>query len=1079
MTTGSKEPKLEGVAIADTAIRQPVFITMMVLLAIVGGLLAYSTLPVNFLPDFSVPTVSISVNYQGADPQTMADQVAKPIEDALTTISGVDHITTNASQGSVQITVEFAGSVSTDQAIQNVREKVNAVAPRLPNGADDPVYRQFDPNDQAVLQLAITGDGTITPLALRELMDSTFVPEVEHVEGVGSVDVNGGQQRQINVLLDLDRLEALHLAPSQVSAAISNANSNLGLGSITSGDQTINLRAPSQITKPEDIANIPIAGTTYIVGDVATVEDGVAEQTGYARLDGQDAITLGVHKQSGTNTVSVAEGALQKLEQLLAANPHFRYVVTNDQSTQVRSSVESSIEEIILAVVAAMLVVLLFFRDLRNTLTTVAGLPVIMIFTFAGLKLFGITINVISLLALSLSVGLVIDDAIVVRENIFRFMERGDPPKLAASRGTAEVSLSVLAMTLTIIAVFLPVALVSGTVGVIFKSFGITVAVAMGISLIEAFTFAPMLSATLFTQKHVHHHTPPADVTDSLDLPHEAAEELGWLGRSFERLLHWTLRHRWAPMALTVAILVVSLVIATGLRVSFLPSQQNETFGLGFQMPPGSSLEATDRLARQAEAIIMKDPSVVAVQTMVNGGSGSFTVRLHNSGETDAARERIRPQLTFLPKLALSAQSFGGGNATGATSRNVQLQIQSSRPLGELVPIADQIQQAAQSIPGLIDIGSSYDQAQPELQFKLRNSVAGDYSLSNNDISSSIRALISGDTATTWQQNGNDIDVVVRLPASQRADTNTINAISIPTSSGTVPLGSVADISSGTGPTSIRRYDRQNEIVVGANVAPGYDQTQLQSQLQAKIAQLNLPSNVYTAFGGDTQNQSEGFGALFTAMGLSMLLVYIVLASQFGSFAQPLVIMLAMPFSFLGAFVALRLAGMALDITGLIGLIMLLGLVVKNSILMVDFTNQLRRAGMDKHTALERAGAIRLRPILMTSTAIIAGALPTALGIHFFSGGEGGEFRRGLAIVLVGGMLTSTLLTLLVVPTAYSLLDSLLARLGRLFRWRPRRQAQPALATAGGPEHGIYETNGAAADAGARRSAATTDEHRS
>ncbi|HEX9370132.1 MAG TPA: efflux RND transporter permease subunit [Roseiflexaceae bacterium] len=1090
MTTRSAEPKLDGVAISDTAIRQPVFITMMVLLAIVAGLLAYSSLPVNYLPDFSVATVSVSVSYPGAGPDTMASQVAKPIEDALTTINGIDHITTNATEGSVQVTAQFVDGVDPNLALQNVREKVNAIVPRLPNGINTPVFRQFDPNDQSVLQLAVTTDGSLSPLQLRTLIDDSVVPQVESVQGVGSIDVNGGQQRQINVYLNLDQIQARHLAPSQVSNAIGNSNTNIGLGTIQSGDQSITLRAPSQIVQPSDIAALPIAGTRYVVGDVATVEDGVAEPTSYARLNGQPAVTLGVHKQSGTNTVSVAEGARQELAKLFAANPHIKYIITNDQSAQVRSAVDSSIEEIVLAVMAAMLVMLLFFRNLRNTLVTVAGLPVIMIFTFAALKLFGVTINIFSLLALSLSVGLVIDDAIVVRENIFRFMERGDPPMVASSRGTAQVALSVLAMTLTIIAVFLPTTLVSGTTGIFFKAFGVTVACAMAISLVEAFTFAPMLSAHLFGQKEATVHVPPvaagaspaqggdhqapiaAHPTSDADVPYEAVEELGWLSRNYERVLAWSLRHRWAPVALTLVILVLSVVMVAGVRISFLPAQASDNFGFGFTMPPGTALDATDRMARQAEQIIMTDPDVAAVQTTVgNGGdeNSSFIVRLKNINQTNAVRLRLRPKLTFLPGLVLSTQSFQGGNNTGVTSRNVQLQIQSTRPFSELAPIASRIQQVAQSIQGFTDIGSSYSEGRPEVQFHLRNSVAGDLSLTNNDISSSIRALVSGNTATTWQQNGDDINVVVRLPPDQRADINTINAISVPVGGRTVPLDTLATIEQGVGPVSIRRYDRQNQIVIGANVVAGYDQNQLQPELLGKVQQLGLPADITLSFGGQTQNQQQGFTALFGAMGLSVLLVYIVLASQFGSYAQPLVIMLAMPFSFLGAFVALRLAGKPLDITGMIGLIMLLGLVVKNSILMVDFTNQLRRAGLDKHTALERAGAIRLRPILMTSTAIVAGALPVALGIHFFSSSQGSEFRQALAIVLIGGMITSTLLTLLVVPTAYSLLDSLLQRVSRLLRRRPRRQVQPALAAAGAASGadpvGIYEANGHGADA--------------
>jgi len=1054
MSTPDRPPVLNGNPIADTAIRQPIFILMFMILLVVVGLLGYRALPVNFLPDFSIATVTVNVGYPGADPETVADQIAKPVEDTLTTIPGISHITSTANEGSAQFTIEFDDSVAPTEAIQDVREKVNAVIPRLPDGVQTPIFRQFDPNSSPVLQLAVASRGKMTPLELRTYIDDVAAPLAERVPGVGAVDVSGGQQRQIHVYLQLDRLQALQIAPSQVSNAIGAANTNLGLGTINSSDQTITLRTTGLIKQPADIAQLPIGNTGHVVGDVAVVQDGVAEPTSYARLDGQDAVAISVRKQPGSNTAQVAGDARNALARLFARNADLNFIVPNDQSVQVNDAVSSSIQEIILAVVAAMLVVLLFFRDLRNTLVTIAGLPIIIISTFAALWVFGVTINIISLLALSLSVGLVIDDAIVVRENIFRHLERGESPMVAASRGTSQVALSVLAMTTTIIAVFLPVALVSGTTGIFFKSFGITAACAMAISLVEAFTFAPMLSSHLFSQRAVPQQT-EAEAAEQAGLPDEAQVTLRGFERSYERLLRWSLRRRWVSVGITIVMLIISLAVARGLQLSFLPSQASDTFGLSFQAPPGTALSKTNQLARQAEAIIGADPDVRALQTTVGSAgapeSASFTVRVKDLRQTNAVRARLRPKLSFLPGLALSTQGFRGGTGADVTGRNIQVQLQSNRPPAEIASIAQRIQQQIQQLPGITDVGLSYTQGRPELQFAINRTATRELNLDSRDLSTSLRALVSGDTATTWQQNGDDIDVVVQLPPDARTDIDAIRNITLPTSNGNVPLTAVASISPSTGPTSVRRYDRFNEIVIGANAAPGVDQNALERQIQGRIAQLGLPDDVTITFGGQSQNQRQGFSGLFVAMGLSVLFVYMVLASQFGSLLQPLVIMLAMPFSFLGAFVALRIAGLPLDITSLIGLIMLLGLVVKNSILLVDFTNRLRRAGMPKHEALARAGGVRLRPILMTSTAIMAGALPTALGIHFAGSGQGSEFRRGLAIVLIGGMLTSTLLTLLVVPTAYSLLESLTRRVGGLLHRKahPMSPLAPMLAVGG------------------------------
>ncbi|HMA36509.1 MAG TPA: efflux RND transporter permease subunit, partial [Chloroflexia bacterium] len=490
-------PRLRGNPIADTAIRQPIFILMLMMLALVVGGVAYTTLPVNLLPDIDVPTVAVTLPYPGANAESVVDQVVRPVEDQVATLSGVKHVTSTASEGAATLVIEFENSTNVNQALQDVRDKVNATLPRLPRDLKTPIYQKFDPNQQPILSVAITGAGR-SPLQLRTLVDNEIVPRLEQVSGVGAVTSSGGQVRQINVLMDGQQLAVKRLVPAQIAQAIDAANASQSLGTIHTGSQDFDLRAPSMLATPADIGQVQITGTPYRVGDVATVEDGVAETSGYARLNGQDAVVVDVRRQSGTNLVQVVDAARTQLTDLFARYPDLHYAVVSDQSTRVRESVDGSIEELILAVFAAMLVVLLFFRDLRNTLVTVSGLPIILIASFAAMAAFGITLNLISLLALSVSVGLVIDDAIVVRENIFRHMERGESPMPAASRGTAQVALSVLAMTLTLIAVFLPVAFTGGVTGIIFKAFGLTVASAMALSLVEAFTLAPMLSAHLF-----------------------------------------------------------------------------------------------------------------------------------------------------------------------------------------------------------------------------------------------------------------------------------------------------------------------------------------------------------------------------------------------------------------------------------------------------------------------------------------------------------------------------------------------------------------------------------------------------
>ncbi|HEU5086461.1 MAG TPA: efflux RND transporter permease subunit, partial [Roseiflexaceae bacterium] len=672
--------------------------------------------------------------------------------------------------------------------------------------------------------------------------------------------------------------------------------------------------------------------------------------------------------------------------------------------------------------------------------------------------------------------GLVIDDAIVVRENIFRHMERGETPIRAASRGTAEVTTSVLAMTLTIISVFLPVAFTSGITGIIFRSFGITVAAAMALSLVEAFTLAPMLSSVLFRQKgearQVQAHAPsgadgePPSHDDML--MHEASEDPGSMGRVYRRLLHWSLRHRMAVVVITLVVFAASAAVATQLKFSFFPATESHSFSMGFELPPGTPLASTDALARQAEAVLLADPDVEAVQTTVgftgNPERGDMFVKLKGDAPTIETQDRLRPSLEFLPGLAFGQPSFQGSSAS-VTSRPLQISIQTTRPVGELLPLLQQFQGQAAGIAGLADIDTTFRPGKPEIVFHVDPSKTGDLGVTNDNIATSVRALINGDRATVFRKDGQDIDVVVRLTPGDRQGVDAIRGIVVPTKGGSVPLSSLVTAEVSSSPTTIRRYDRLNQVLIGANVVDR-NVNEVQQEIAAKLAdyQKTLPPEVsrdiIVSFTGQTAQQTEGFETLFIAMGLSVLFVYMVLASQFGSFLQPLVIMLAMPFSFIGAFVALLITGTELDITGMIGLIMLLGLVTKNSILLVDFTNKLRNAGLNKNEAIEVAGGVRLRPILMTTLAIVAGAIPTAAGIHLFGEGEGSEFRKGLATVLIGGLLTSMFLTLLVVPTAYSLLDSATNRIGHLFRRAPKSEAGvlvPAEATAGAGADGAAQ----------------------
>jgi HAE1 family hydrophobic/amphiphilic exporter-1 len=1041
MAQTKPKDELNGNVIADTAIRQPVFITMIMLAAVVLGLLSFRSLPVNLFPDISMPIVGVVLSYPGAGPESVAELVTKPVEDALNTLNGIDTISSTSSEGLAQIVLQFDYDVDGDLAEQRVRERVDNMMAQLPTDVRDPTYFKFDPNSTPVIMASIASDGSMTPLELRDYVEDEIAPVIERIEGVGSVDIDGGNVRQINVEMDLDKLKTYQILPVQISAAIQQANSNLSLGTITAETIDVNLRAPSMIQEPQDIGRIQITGTPYRISDVATIQDGIAEVNTYARLNGQESVLVSIQKQTNANTVNVAEEARNKLAELVEANPKLSYTVTSDQSEMINESIESALHELVLASVAALLVVFIFFRDVRNTLVTIAGLPIIMIATFAALQLFGITINVISLMALSLSVGLVIDDAIVVRENIFRHMERGETPRIASSRGTAEVALSVVAMTTTVIAVFLPVAFTDGITGIIFKSFGITVASAMAISLGEAFLMAPMLSAILFKQQKVTHHFESTGDADRDMALQEANEDPGIFGRFYARILTWSLHSIWTRLcvvAIALAVMGLSVLVASGLSFSFMPSQDEGQFSITFEMPAGTTLSETNAMALRAEQILLEEPSIENFSAKVGGAGAAeqatLSIDLHEGYATADIQAILRQKLNFLPQASYSQPSMTGSSTTGITGRTLQINIRSERPVEEIAGLLLQFQGEASSIEGLVDIDTSYRPGKPELQFHVDPSKVGNLGITNQDIASSVRALISGDRVSTYRNNGEDTDIFLRLKESDRTGVDSIRSIVIPTGGGPVPLSALVTVEQSSSPTSIRRTDRQNEIIIGANLE-GRNLVDVQNEIKARMPNMDIPSDITVEFGGESTRLNDSFGSMYIAMALSVLFVYMILASQFGSFTQPIIIMMAMPFSFIGAFVALRLTGRDLDMLGMIGLIMLLGLVTKNSILLIDFTNRLRSIGMDKHTALIRAGAVRLRPILMTTLAIVAGSLPVAIGM-----GEGSELRSGLSIVLIGGLITSMLLTLLVVPTVYSLFEAGTDRLTAVFRRRKERE---------------------------------------
>ena len=952
----------------------------------------------------------------------------------------MEEVQSRSSENYSVVIVSFNLDKDIDQAIQDVREKIANVRSQLPEDILEPQVIAYDPSSLPILDISVAMQaGAGNSENVRRTVTEEVLPRLQRLEGVADAAVTGGREREVQVLLDAQALKSRRVAPQQVIGTIVAESWSIPGGSVQEGGQNLLLRTPGNFNTVADVANLQIASPlgAVRVGDIATVQDGWKELDTYSRLDGEDAVVISVRKQSGTNTVQVAERVHAELAALADERPDLNLSIVQDQSKFVEESFNDAMRELLIGALMASLVVFIFFRNLRNTLVTVAGLPIILLGTFGVMSALHMTLNIVSLLALTLSVGLIIDDAIVVRENVFRHMEMGKTPKQASSDGTGEVAMPVVAMSLTIVAVFLPIAFVGGLIGKFLNSFGVVVSVAVIISLVEALTFAPMLSAHFFKQQKAKYTEEEAE---ALETSHAG---LGWMDRQYKRVLGWTLRHRLVTIAVVTVFVVGSLWFAKDLNQAFMPAVDQGSVDIGLVLPPGTALSETDNVAKEVEARLMARNDVAAVLASVGGAgtpeNASFTVSLAPNAAADDFVATARTEFSDVPGLSISSGSFtsmGGGGAS-VLGMPVQVTLKTIGDTDELNTFAVGLADKLKTIPGLVDVDVSYRPGKPEVLLVVDRRRAADMGINIATVGSTIRTLVEGDDVATFRGEGPEADIRVQLQQQDRQKLDQILDLQVPTDRGFVPLRQIAYLEEASGPTEINRVDRQSAVIIGANTF-GRVQDDVVADMSATLDQTQFPAGVSWAYTGELALQSESFSAIGLAMLLSVLFVYMVLASQFGSFTQPLVIMLALPLAVIGGLLGLAIFKMELDMTAMIGMILLMGLVTKNSILLVDKTNKLRREqGMARDQALLVAGPIRLRPILMTTLALILGMLPVAIGL-----GAGSDFRQPMAIVVICGLITSTLLTILLVPTAYSLVEGAVSRFNRGRTDRAARQEE-------------------------------------
>ena len=1039
--------------LADVSIQRPVFATMMVMALVVLGLFSYVKLNIDQYPDVDIPYVTATTVLPGAGPEQIESDVTKKIEDAVNLVAGIDHIQSISQEGISIVIIQFKLEIEGRQAAQEVREKIAAVRANLPADIKDPVIQRYDPASQPIMTLTVSGERS--GKEITTYTKDVIKPRLENVPGVGSVDLVGGDEREIQIDVDAGRLQAYGLSIQDVIQGVSAANVEIPAGNLIQGPRELLLRTMGKYTTVADFAKVVVAtpgGRVVHLSDLASVVDGAKERTSLTRVDGKRAVGLNILRQSGSNTVRVADALKQQLERVGAALPaDLHIMVARDNSTFIRDSVHDVIFDIIYGGLLAVIVVYLFLANLRPTIISALALPTSIIASFIIMYALNFTLNVMSLMALSLAVGLLIDDAIVVIENIYRHMHEGSTPMEAAKAATSEIGLAVMATTFTIVAVFVPVAFMPGIVGRFFYQFGITVSVSVLVSLFVAFTLTPMLASRWLRKED-------EELTNSGGLLRRGLYHFNHIfdimSRRYQRAISWSLAHRKTIVLGAVVIFLLSFFLMRFLGSSFFPNSDQSEFNITVNASPGSSLAQTADVCARIETALRKHPEVTTILTTIGAGNdpvtrGNILVKLVKKRErtkgVDALMDEARAELRKVAGANLGFQTQGGPGGQGKTL------IMSARgeDMTELQRVAGAVEQIVRTTRGAVDVENSLETSKPEVRINIDRDKASDLGINVGLIATTVRAMVDGYVATQYQEGGEQYDVRVQLQRNDRTSLQDIDNLTVKSTKDLpakrkllIPISDVAAVSQGSGPSKINRFDRQREIRIDANLS-GRLLGEVLGDVEARTARLQLQPGYSVRVTGQGEMQAESFGNILLSLALAVVFVYIVLAAQFESFSYPFAIMLALPMSLIGAVFALLVCGSALSVISMIGIIMLMGLVTKNGILLVDYANVLRDRGMARTEALVLAGSTRLRPILMTTFAMIFGMLPVALGL-----GEGSEFRSPMGQAVIGGLITSTLLTLFIVPVVYSIIDDLWTRKGgaggRLARltarFRKRRQ---------------------------------------
>ena len=1005
--------------LARFSVKKPVTITMMILIVIVIGAVSFSKLQIDLLPQMELPYVMVQTSYQGAGPEEIENIISRPLEQTLSTVENIEGIMSISSEGNSLVLMEFAFNTDMDEIMLQIRERVDVIKGFLPEGTSSPLALKLDPNALPIVQLAVSSK--VDLYTTQKIAEDVIAPRFERIEGTASASVTGGLEQEVEVMLKEEIIKGYNLSSSYVSQILMAENLNMPGGTVKKGNNELTVRTMGEFKTVEEIKNLTIPltrGGTVRLQDIADVNLKSKDQSSITKLNGKEVVQISIMKQSDANTVNVASSIDKEIEKLKTEYPDLEFVTVFNQADYINLAIDNLIRTATIGGILAIIILLIFLRSFKTTLVIAISIPFSIITTFVILFFFGITLNMMTIGAFALAVGMLVDNSIVVLENIYRNRSLGMDRITASVDGTNEVSMAVTASSLTTIAVFIPIVFTGGLASILFKDFALTITIALLSSLVIALTLVPMLSSKLISVKN---------------LESEEAQEKkhGPLVVFYKKILSFSLRHRLITILISIALFVVSVLMVTSVGAEFFPATDEGMINISATLPSGSEIEEIDALLKEIQDTIIEIPEIEIAFTSAGGGdmygmggssTGTITVLLKNLDERERSAKQISDELRAMTKDIPGAEISVAESSTmmmGMSAGAISISIKGD-DIDTLKTIGDDFKKIIAKVEGTREVTTSYEDGIPQVQIIADRGIASQYGLTTAQIGNSVLNTLSGSNVTKFKVNGDEIDIVLKGDNVYGESISYLEMLPVETPMGSsIPLSEVAEIRVEKGPISIQRENQVRVMTVSGSVV-GRDVQSASLEIEELLKEYEMPFGYSYIFGGEIEQIQETFTDLFLVMLMAIALVYMIIAAQFESLIQPLTIMFTVPLALSGGFLGLFIAGLPLNVIGIIGLIILVGIVVNNAIVLVDYINNRRRRGEDRNAAIMKVGPIRIRPIMMTALTTILGLVPMSFGI-----GEGAELTQSMGVVVIGGLTLSTVLTLVIVPVMYTIFDDI------------------------------------------------------